>query len=767
MKLSPITIAITMAAGVVLTSQFGIATAGITIGIMLALFLVWGIITKKLDLAILVIIASFAVAAVSYVYSVSACSHKTINYINRYATLQGTAISVAEKSETSDNYRYVFKVKSITDRNGEKKTDESIILTTPDKWRCGDSLEIKGIIKDLPKQMNENGFDAAKYYKSQGIFARIYSKDVKRIDKIPVVSPYMLAELVNEKIDSIIYRYYEGDGAALLSAIITGNKHHFSPEYDDILVRTAYKRVLHPAHLHIFIITFFIGLFSGVVHKKYRDIFTIAIFIIYAILQCANIGFVRCLICAALGIYYKIRYGSSFLPDSIAVVVIFCVITMPTILFNGAFVLSIASGMVSWAFIPYTMKKLRRVPKPLRLTSAAMLVFAVVMTPLVAYYFSGLCIYSFFTPFLTAPVVALILVIAPVTLVVQVIFGTAPILGAYLNIAVRFLYKIPIIIEGLPFSYISIAKPSLTFIIMFLCVVFAVYYLIKARRLHVLIYSAAATGLGIALVIMTAMRIGTAEFMFVNVAQGDGSVIHVPFKETVIIDGGGGNAWSDYNSGEALFVPYLEAKGVNHIEAAIVSHYHKDHAEGIISTIRRIKTDYIFAPPVKDEDNEAMKELAEEIRRTAEETGAKLCYITEDTRLIFKSGLTVDIYAHNISAVYDENDTSLPVKIQYGEFSALYTGDMTDSAERRFIARADAEADVLKVAHHGSRNSTCEEFLKAVNPTYSVISCGEDNAYNHPHAQTLLRLKSTAILRTDEMGDIRICARKNGACRIE
>lgn len=763
MKITPILLALVMTASLLLTSQFGFVAAGIIIVIMLAVFFVYVFITHRLDMGILLVVALFAVSSFSYSYSVSSYAHKTINHINRYVTLQGTIISSADKSQTSDNYRYVFRVKNITNKNGTAKTSDNILLTTPYQYKCGTSLEIKGIIKDMPKKMNENGFDAALHYKSSNIFTKMYSEEIHEIEYIPVTSIYALGEYVGERIDNIIYSYYEGDGAAILSAVLTGNKHHFSKEYDDILHATAFHRILHPAHLHIMLIFTIIGLFSRVIKRKYRDIFAAVVFIVYAVLQCSNIGFTRCLVCAALTIYYRLRYGRAYMPDTLSAVIIFCCVAMPTMLFNVSFILSCAGGLAGWAFIPHIRKKIKRGPKIFRRTAAAMIVFALVLTPIVAYFYSGLCMYSFLTPFITMPLVVSIIVLSPIAYVMDLIFGASPIIGAYLNLAVRILYKLPYVIAELPFSSINIGKPSLTFELMFICLVLTVYYKLNAKQKQVFVFSAITAGLFGVVVLSGIMRIGSAEFMYVNVGQGDGSIIHIPYKETIVIDAGGGNEFSEYNTGEALFLPYLQAKGINHIEAVLVSHYHKDHAEGVINVIESIRTDYVFMPVITDADREGMKELANEICNTAKENGTMVYFVKEDTRLEFKSGLVLDIYSPSETLrITDENNTTLPVKVQYGEFSALYTGDMTSRGEQELAERADIDTVVLKAAHHGSRNSTSEEFVDAVTPQCVVISCGEDNMYGHPHTETLDRLSDVRVLRTDLMGDIRIYSRKSG-----
>ena len=766
MRVSPIFLAVSATMGVLSAALMNFKFSLILFFIALIIISFLSIRNRSINLSQLALVSIFIISSLSYTFSVSAYLHKSVNYINRYVTMRGTLINASDET-SNDCYRYIFRVKSISDKYGTQKTNDNISFTTPQKFNCGESLEIKGIIRNLPHQMNESGFDPSTYYKSNNIFTRIYSEDATKIEQIKVFSPLMISEYISERVDSLIYRYYYGDGGAILSAVLTGNKHRFSEEYDDILVSTGFKKIFHPAYLHIFIITSFIGLFSYLIRKQYRDLSTAVILLIYALIECSSIGFTRCLVCAAMTIYYRLRYGSSHFPDTISAVIVICALTMPTMLFNTSFIISVVCGLIAWAFVPKLYKKLRFIPKPFRRTVSAMTVFAVFASPIMAYFFSSICVYSMFLPLITAPVILIILLLSPVYFIMQGLFSTAPVIGAYLNASVKYLYKLPYIISELPFSSINIGKASITFMLMSLCVILSIYYSDKSRRRYVQVYRIISAGFLAAIVLSNLVRIGTAEINFVNVGQGDGAVIHTPYKETVIIDAGGGSEFSEYNTGKELFVPYLYAMGINYIEAIIVSHYHKDHAEGVINVMQSIRTDTIFMPPITDADSESMKELADKIKKVAQTNGTKVRYITENTQIKFKDGLTLEIYRQpEWLRRYDENNSSLPVMVRYGEFSALFMGDMTGIGESEFVKTADADADVLKVAHHGSRDSSSQEFIDEVSPQTCVISCGADNLYGHPHKETLERLNNTTVLRTDLMGDIRISARKSGKYKV-
>ena len=275
-------------------------------------------------------------------------------------------------------------------------------------------------------------------------------------------------------------------------------------------------------------------------------------------------------------------------------------------------------------------------------------------------------------------------------------------------------------------------------------------------------------GLFLSLIISSILRIGTTDFIFVNVGQSEGSVIHTAYGATVIIDGGGGNGLSSYNPGAYVFVPYLEAKGFCNIDAAFVSHFHQDHVQGVIDAVNNLHVKNVFCMPPDAEDKDAM-EWYNLLAASAEANGTKLVTIKENTEIRFDCGLVFDVYVPNSTVLKhgDENDASLLIKASYGDTDVLYTGDMTAFAESEFMKynpRIDAE--VLKVAHHGSVTSTTPEWTGTVSPDFAVISCGENNRYGHPADKTLQTLKSVRVLRTDTDGDIKITADKNKIRRV-
>ena len=760
MKVTPIRLALITICAIIFTDYMGLFSSVIIFALVSVGLGIGFSIIHKIDLGSIIFAITFLIASVSYSLSVSTFAHPTLEYTGRYVTITGTTVTQAKKSPYSDNYQYTLRAKHIENSRGRFEIRENILLTSESRLNCGDSVTVRGIINTMPQRMNENGFDATSYYLSKNIMTRIYSNDITPTDKIRTYSLIELGGRLSEKVDSLIFRYYDGDSAALLSAVLTGNMSHFSPDYNKLLTRTAFKRVLHPAYLHIWIIMSLVGLVRSRIKRQWRDALTAVIFIVYALLQCTNIGFARCLVCGGIAILYRLRRGDSYFPDTIAFVVILCAVLTPTMLFNVSFVLSVSGGLIIWAFVPYVSQKLRFVPRILRRPIAVLIVCALFCTPLASIYFSGLCIYSFFMPIITAPAILFLLLLSPVAL-------TAGPIIHILDPALDFIYALPWIIHKLPLSHINIGNPSKPMAFAIITAIFTAYYYTRGRKRDLKFMAAMCSGFLCAAAALTIIRIPATEFTFVNVGQGDGAVIMRPFRETIIIDGGGGTSYSDYNPGEQVFLPYIESKGINRIDAAIVSHYHQDHVQGVIAVIENIRTDVVYAPRINDYDSDTMKMWADKLEKAAHENGAKLSYITDDTRIEFGS-LSLDIYMPDGKLSQEnENDSSMPIRAQYGDFSVLYTGDMSAEAEKAFINRIDADSDVLKVSHHGSRSSSCKEFIDKVSPDYSVISCGVNNMYSHPHSETLDRLKDSRILRTDLLGDITVSGYKNGKCAIK
>ncbi len=232
---------------------------------------------------------------------------------------------------------------------------------------------------------------------------------------------------------------------------------------------------------------------------------------------------------------------------------------------------------------------------------------------------------------------------------------------------------------------------------------------------------------------------------FIDVGQGDSTLIQTPDGTTILIDGG--KIWCYTFLGD-----YLRRAGVEKIDYLMVSHPHGDHYGGLIKILKSFKVDTILVSGQKDTTDhyqrymETVKSL-KEVKYKMARAGDK--YSFGDVELLIM---------HPSSKLPDSiNDCSIIAKLTYGDESFLFTGDAEEDAELEAIGRGyNMKSTVLKVAHHGSRTSTDQYFLSRVSPEEAVIFVGANNAYGHPTPQVLRRLKRGGIktYRTDLDGTI-------------
>jgi len=237
---------------------------------------------------------------------------------------------------------------------------------------------------------------------------------------------------------------------------------------------------------------------------------------------------------------------------------------------------------------------------------------------------------------------------------------------------------------------------------------------------------------------------------FFNVGEGDGILIQTPFKNQILIDGG-----PDSKILEKLskVMPFWDKT----IEVLILTHPDKDHLTGQISVLKHYKVENLIWNGLKSEITEY-----KQWENLVQEKQIKIFKVQDYKRVKEKNLILTFLWPKNSSnfAFQNSNDFSIVAKLKYYQNSFLFTGDISSLGEKALISLWDKktlESQVLKVAHHGSKYSTSEEFLLKVQPEFAVISVGKDNPYFHPHFQTLENLKKhgTTIFRTDLNGDIK------------
>ena len=248
---------------------------------------------------------------------------------------------------------------------------------------------------------------------------------------------------------------------------------------------------------------------------------------------------------------------------------------------------------------------------------------------------------------------------------------------------------------------------------------------LKAGRL--LLLQAALVGL----VILAWGRITAPDLSVTQLYVGQGDCAYVEAKDfRGLIDTGGSRFGADPTA--RYVVPFLRTKGVNSLDGIFLSHYDADHAGGVTTLAKNFKIKPIFAPvPGSDEDRAMHDEIEERAGRIRQIQG----------RFAMKG------WEMRVFPPYGEEDNALSMVMELasGGCRILFLGDLPSEQEKMLLSDLRYKEEIIKLAHHGSKTSSSEEFLDATAPRLALISAGENNSYGHPHKEVLDRLKARHI----------------------
>ena len=231
---------------------------------------------------------------------------------------------------------------------------------------------------------------------------------------------------------------------------------------------------------------------------------------------------------------------------------------------------------------------------------------------------------------------------------------------------------------------------------------------------------------------------------FIDVGQGDSILLECD-EEAMLIDAG------ENDKGDVV-INYLNSRKIDKLKYAVGTHPHSDHIGGMDTVMEEVPVDS-FIYPSCDYETKTWNDVLD----AANDNKSKL--IKASSNKSYSLGdATFTIYAPQNDSIYSDcNNYSVVIRLTHGDASFLFTGDAEAVSEKEMIKCGYyLKSDVLKVGHHGSRYSSCEQFLDAVQPEYAVIPCGKDNEYGHPHIETMNRLndRNIAVYRTDQNGTV-------------
>lgn len=247
---------------------------------------------------------------------------------------------------------------------------------------------------------------------------------------------------------------------------------------------------------------------------------------------------------------------------------------------------------------------------------------------------------------------------------------------------------------------------------------------------------------------------GNLRVYALDVGQGDGFLVISPQGKTVLIDAGPTDAGDEV-------VAALRNHGVKELDLIVATHPHADHIGGMKKVFDTFRVKKLL-----DSGQTYGTATYEKLLNEVKENKVSYVKALRGQMIELDSGVKFEVLNPGKQLITDirsggsvQNANSVVLRLTYGEFAMLFTGDAEFETEDQMMkAGANLQANVLKIGHHGSRHATSGKFLTTVGPQFAIISVGEGNDYGHPSQLTLDRLKKANIktLRTDLSGEIEI-----------
>lgn len=659
-------------------------------------------------------------------------------------------IVIAEKEPKE--YKDLYKVKIVNSKNSARNgTKLYIRVNKKANIEVGDMLLINGTYLEPDVARNERGFNYKEYLKTLEIYGTVeinHYKVIKkgRINKL-ILYTARLKEILKSNISKVIKK---AENKNLLIAMILGDTEDLSEELKTDFLNSNLYHILSVSGGQVSNIIIGITILFRLlkIHKKIMDVLCIVILIEFMFLTGLTPSIIRACIMCIISLISGLIIRRYDIANSLG-------ISLLIILINNPFAINSLSVLLSYfGFLgiivlgSFTIKEVNKVIKNnilryilnIVISSVAAQIF---IFPIILYIFGTISLTFIFSNLLIIPLSTVITIIGLFIMICPLqIFGfVEPLIELTINIVGFF--------SNIGISKIYCIIPNIKEIITYYVMSLYLYYMLRRDYIYKIKHFFRKYKKIIVIILL--LSIGTSYIYkniqkdlyinFIDVGQGDSTLITTQFNKKILIDGGGSEFGSTFDVGEKTLLPYLLKKKIHKLDYVIISHFDSDHVGGILTILEELNVKQVLIPK-QVEYSENYNKFLDIIKKR----NIKIKIVEEGNTINIDKNTYLDILWPEEKQITDNvlNNNSLIVRLCYKNFKMLFTGDIEEIAEQRLLQKYEntekLTADILKVAHHGSKSSSIAEFLEKVNPRIALIGVGKNNKFGHPNAGVLDRL---------------------------
>lgn len=720
---------------------------------------------------------------------------KTLSLTGRIKEIKSYDVPFGERSyrlkvkaDSDEINAFILKIKESDLFAGcNLHNDVDIDLSELSKRLYGRKISCTGSFEAFDGELNPGQFDAASYYKNEGYTGILNAENIRIVKEEESFSPDIYLHRLNLAISDKYKKILGDKNAGSLSAMVLGDKRGLDEEIKELYQENSISHLLSISGLHISLLGGAVFLFLRRLKVSFRFplIASSIILIIYGAFTGFSVSTSRAVIMMSV-LFISFVIGKSYdLPSGLALAALILIVINHRAIYQSGFLLSFFAVIGIFYIMPellYIFKvdiyHKKGIIKGLHLFLASIISSISILLatlPIVLNNFYEVSLTGIILNIIVIPLMSLVVITGLLGGFVALV---SELLGSFILGITHYILNLYTLLcrlgDRLTFLRLIIGKPDKWQIVLYYLLLVILFYFLALKRRENKIdllknnlskeYNTSKRIVVTGLMTFTSFLIiayKPREFSInmLDIGQGDCFVVNDGNNDIYISDCG---STTVQNVGKTRLLPFLKSKGWGKVDTIFISHMDKDHVNGVNDLLKcaEITIGRIIISASYKSDKLNCAEL-EELKELAKMRDIKLFYMKKGDEIVGKDISFRCIYPTGEEDIKDQNEASIVMRMDYKGLSMLFTGDIAGSTEEKIIEGSDEDTldcDILKVCHHGSKNSSTDDFLKKVSPKLYLISCGLMNRYGHPHRDALSRMTEEGgrILRTDHMGGTQI-----------